>query len=58
MSLCIGLAKTLSNSLLVTGAVVGYGSGFDFTKTLLVALALGARNCTILPNPSAHNAGG
>ena len=33
--------------------MVGYGSGFDFTKTLLVALALGTRNCTILPNPSA-----
>ena len=55
MSLCIGLVKTLSNSLLVTGAVVGYGSGFDFTKTLLVALALGTRNCTFLPNPSACN---
>ena len=52
MSLCTGIATTVSNSVLDNGAEEGYGSGLDLIKTLQAALALGTRNSTILPKPS------
>ena len=39
LPLCRGLAKALSNLLLVSGAKVGMGLGLDLTKTLLGSLA-------------------
>ena len=55
ISLGRGLTNALSNSLKVMFVQFGQGFGLLFTNTLLVLLARGILNSTILPNPSCIN---